>query len=158
MKHRNLLLAATVLASSIGLAGLGISHAQSTDTSTTTTDSAVDTAVTATATTTSNTTTTPYRGGHHGRDLSEQATRFNMTVADLQAALDAGTPMYQIAAEHGVTYSSEKTQRLADLKTRLDDMVKVKYMTQAEADAVYNEAKDSAMIGRLGGGGPHGPR
>lgn len=148
MKHQSKLLLATILAGSIGLAGLGISRAQTADT--------VDTAVTAT-TTTSTGTTAPMpmfgRGGHHAERLTEQAEKFGMTVAELQTAIESGKPMYQIAAEHGYTYAKAQADRLAEFKTRLDDMVKVKYMTQAEADAIYANAKDNPMMG-AGFGGP----
>ncbi len=155
MKHTNTFVVATVLASSIGLAGIGISRAQTADTAST----AVDTAVTATtSTSTAATTTTPVTGigRHHGKDLAELATKFGMTATEVQTALESGTPMYQIAAEHGVTYAEEKASRLAEMKTQLDSMVKVGYMTQTEADAAYKEAQSSTLMGGLGFGGPHG--
>lgn len=150
----NKLLAVTIVSGSLGLAGLGIARAHAADASTT---SDVDTAVTTTVST-APTVTTPLvgRGERHGQKLTEQATKFNMTVDELQKALEAGTPMYQIAAEHGVTYASEKAERLAELKTRLDDMVRVKYMTQSEADAVYTQAQTNDMIGMGMGHGRHG--
>lgn len=137
------------LAIGVALASLGIARAQTTTT-------AVDSAVTTNAAT--STGTPPMmRGGHRGPGgsmLDDQAKKFNMTTAELQTELQAGKPMYQIAAEHGVTYAAEQAQRLTDLKTRLDDMVKVKYMTQAEADAAYQNAKDNPQIGP-GVGGLH---
>jgi len=153
MKHRNLLLLATVLASSVGLASLGVSHAQTADT-------AVDApvAVTTTDRSTSASAMKPARMQMHAERLADQAKKFGMTTTELQTAIDSGKPMYQIAAEHGVTHATEKSERLVELKTRLDDMVKVKYMTQGEADSAYNEAKDSSMIGGPGFGGPHGRR
>ncbi len=144
---------ATILAGSISLAGLGVSRAQTTDAT-----SSVDTAVTTAATDTTTTETTApklIRGRHHAEQLADQADKFGMTTAELQTALESGKPMYQIAAEHGVTFAKEKVERLAELKTRLDDMVKVGYMTQAEADAAYTNAKDNPMVG-FGFGGPHG--
>lgn len=152
MQHLNKILTVTVLAGSLGLAGLGIARAQAADTTAT---SDVDTVVTATATTvTPTTSTSPARGERHGQRLADMATKLNMTETDLQKALDAGTPMYQIAAEHGVTYATEQAGRLTELKTRLDDMVKVKYMTQAEADAVYQAAQANPMVGMgMGKGG-----
>lgn len=134
----------TVLAGSLGLAALGIARAQGTNT---------NAATGTTATTTIE--NKEWRGGRHGARMTDQATFFKMTVADLQKELDAGKPMYQIAAEHGVTYATEKQQRLTELKTRLDDMVKVKYMTQAEADVAYQNAETNDMIGpvmSMGGG------
>ncbi len=144
IRHPRLLLA-TVLAGSIGLAGIGISRAQS---AASTADTAVDTA----ATTSTTTTATPVRMGHRF-GLEDAATKFGMTAAELKTQLDAGKEMYQIAAEHGVTFAEEQAARLTDLKTRLDDMVKVKYMTQAEADSVYAAAKANPMVG-FGHGGP----
>lgn len=158
MKHTNKIVMATVLAGSMSLAGLGISRAQAADASATV-GTAVDTAInTTTATTTAPAAVTSGRGQHRAERLADQAEKFGMTTTELQTALDSGTPMYQIAAEHGVTYAKEKATRLAEMKNRLDDMVKVKYMTQAEADAAYAEAQSSTMIGGPGFGGPHGHR
>lgn len=146
---------ATILAGSIGLAGLGISRAQTAEP----TISNVDTAVPATATDTSTATpaTMPGRGFHHAERLADMATKFGMTTAELQTAIDSGKPMYHIAAEHGYTFAKEQADRLSQMKTRLDDMVKVGYMTQAEADAAYENAQDNPMIG-FGFGGRHGHR
>lgn len=92
-----------------------------------------------------------------GEHLGDMATKFGMTETELKRAIDSGKPIYQIAAEHGVTYAKEQAERMATLKTQLDDMVKVKYMTQAEADAAYDNAKDSPMVGFEMGDGPHSP-
>lgn len=160
MPHFNKILTITAVVGSLGLAGLGIAKAHAADTGTTTSDA--DTAITTAATSTTTTTTTPpVEGERHGQRLADMAAKFNMTEADLQKAIDAGTPMYQIAAEHGVTYATEQAGRLNDLKTRLDDMVKVKYMTQAEADAVYQAAQANPMLGMdmgMGKGGHGGMR
>lgn len=87
--------------------------------------------------------------------MTELATSFGMTATELQTALESGKPMYQIAAEHGVTYAKQKATQLTELKTKLDDMVKVGYMTQAEADSAYANAQTNPLMG-LGMGGPHG--
>ena len=148
MKHRNKLILALILAGSISLAGIGISRAQ-----TTPVDSPLPTAGLA-ATTPSTTTPPPMMGGPRGQHLDDLATKLKMSASDLQAALQSGKPLYQIEAEHGVTYQTEKAQRLQDLKTRLDDMVKVGYMTQADADQVYQQAQSQPFIG-FGPGGHH---
>lgn len=155
MQHLNRILTITAVVGSLGLAGLGIAKAQAADTGATASD--VDTAIaTEVVSTTPTKVSTPAVGERHRNRLTEMAAKFNMTEADLQKDLKAGTPMYQIAAEHGVTYASEQAQRLSDLKTRLDDMVKVKYMTQAEADAAYQAAQANPIIGMGGGFGGHG--
>lgn len=159
MQHFNKILTITAVVGSLGLAGLGIARAHAADTVTTTSDA--DTAITTApaVTTPIVTTSPPIEGERHGQRLADMAAKFNMTEVDLQMALDAGTPMYQIAAEHGVTYATEQAQRLADLKTRLDDMVRVKYMTQAEADAAYQSAQANPMVGMgMGRGGRGGMR
>jgi len=96
------------------------------------------------------------RFGRHGAMLEDRAERLGITTDELQSEIESGKSWYQIAAEHGLTYAEEKADRLADVKSRLDDMVKVGYMTQAEADAAYGQAENSAMIGGGLGFGPHG--
>lgn len=97
----------------------------------------------------------PGRFGRHGAMLEDRAEQLGMTVEELRSEIESGKPWYQIAAEHGLTYAEEKADRLADLKTRLDDMVKVGYMTQVEADAAYAQAESNSGAGGFGFG-PHG--
>lgn len=140
MKHLNKIVTITMVTGSLALAGLGIARANAADTIPSTDAGSV---------------VAPFgHGRNHQQHLADRATEFKMTVTDLQKEIDAGKPMYQIAAEHGVTYSSDQQQRLTDLKTRLDDMVKVKYMTQSEADAAYQAAQANPMLGM--GKGLHG--
>lgn len=139
-----MLIMATILAGSIGLAGIGISRAASTSS---TIDTPTGMATTAPA-------GHPMMARHGGPMLDDMATKFGMSATELKSELDSGKPMYQIAAEHGVTFAKEQEERLSDLKTHLDDMVKVGYMTQSEADSVYASAKANPMIG-FGPGGPH---
>lgn len=156
MKHFNKIVMATILAGSMGLAGLGISRAQTTDPASSSVDKPITTAAVNAVPPTSTSITTQTHAERHAQRLADKAAKLGMTSAELQAAIDSGKPMYQIAAEHGVTYATEKVQRLADLKTRLDDMVKVKYLTQAEADEAYKAAQDNPMVGMGRGFGGHG--
>lgn len=145
------LLTATAGMFALGLAGLSNARAAS---------STVDTAITADATTQS-----PPTGmlhGPHGQErLSEMAKQLGMTTTELQTELDSGKEMYQIAAAHGLTYDKLKSQRDTDMKARLDDMVKVGYLTQAEADSQWTlyQTKSAGipMVG-MGGGHEHGGR
>lgn len=84
---------------------------------------------------------------HHGDKPDEAAKLFGITTDDLRKELQSGKPFYQIAAEHGVTYDKLREQRKVDLKTRLDDMVKVGFMTQAQADEILNKADEAPMLG-----------
>lgn len=149
---------ALVLVGGLALATVGIVRAQTTSPTT----AAVDTQVTASTTTTDSTQSAPTDcSGRHQARLDELAKLFNMSTSDLQAELDSGKPMYQIAAEHGVTYDTMKASRLSELKTRLDDMVKVGYMTQDEADQIYQQAQTQSVNGGFGMGfglGMHGLR
>lgn len=153
MPQHNRLILGTVLAGSLALATLGVVRAQSMPTT-------VTTAVTAN-TSDSVTTAAPMvgRGVRHQAMLEEHAQKLGLTTDQLQQEIASGKPMYQINAEHGLTYEQTKASHLTDLKARLDDMVKVGYMTQAQADAAYTEAQNSTMIGSGPGfGGPRGHR
>ena len=127
MKHRFLLGLATVAAAT-GITA-GIVRAQST----------VDQPVTtADVTTVADAETAPSSClGHKQARLDGMAKQFGMSVEDLQKELDAGKLFYQIAAEHGWTYAKMHEQRTTDMKATLDDMVNVGYMTQDEANAVF---------------------
>lgn len=140
-------------ASAIALTGV---HAQSVDS-----PAATDTETTTIATvTTAATTTTPTapRENHRQQKLDTMAKLLGITSAQLQTELQSGKPFYQIAAEHGVTYDKMKANADTQHKARLDDMVKVGYLTQAEADtALKNFQANSANMPMMGMGfGHHG--
>ncbi len=152
MQHKSKLVLATVLAGSIGLAGLGVARAQST----------ADTPVISSATPVvtaddsgSSSVPLPPRAEHLQHRLEDQAADLGISADDLKAELASGKPFYQIAAEHGVTYDDLKAKQLEQRKTRLDDMVKVGFLTQAQADAAYQQAQSTIFIGGFGPG-PHG--
>ncbi|MFA6553040.1 MAG: hypothetical protein WCT27_01285 [Patescibacteria group bacterium] len=153
MSKSSKLFLAVVMASSLALAAIGVAHAQ-TDT---VTSAVADTQVSASTATLADQSAHNGLGGRHQERLEEQATLFNMSVEDLEKEIEAGKPMYQVAAEHGVTYDTMKSHRLSEFKTRLDDMVKVGYMSQAQADEIYQNAQAQPMMDGLGfGSGKHG--
>lgn len=153
MSKSSKLFLAVIMASSLALAAIGVARAQ-TDTVVTT---AADTQVATPAATVMGQPVHDGRGERHQERLEEKATLFNMSVGDLEKEIEAGKPMYQIAAEHGVTYDTMKSKHLSEIKTRLDDMVKVGYMTQAQADEIYQQSQTQPMMDGLGfGPGKHG--
>lgn len=121
--------------------------------------------VATTGTTSSTTAPTPTMKGDHGlQRLAEMATLLGMTESDLQTQLENGTPFYQIAAAHGITYDKVKANAETQYKATLDDMVKVGYLTQAEADSFLQQYQtntqqnpDLGMMG-MGHGFGHGMR
>ncbi len=151
MSKSSKLFLAVVMASSLALAAIGVVHAQTANDTTTASSNTVQSATVAEQ---------PIHNGRNGRHLErleEQATLFNMSVEDLEKEIESGKPMYQIAAEHGVTYDTMKTRHLSDLKAKLDDMVKVGYMTQTQADEIYQQAQTQPVMAGLGfGPGNHG--
>lgn len=96
---------------------------------------------------------------HNDQRLTDMAKLFGMSTTELQTALQSGKEFYQIAAEHGVTYDTVQANAETTYKAKLDDMVKVGYVTQAEADAFLKHwqtrAAEDPMIG-FGLGGPRG--
>ena len=144
MVKRSKLILVTVLAGSMGLTVLGIARAQSAD-SNSAAVTPVDSAITTSTSTAAPSMIGPEMG--HLARLQQEAQLFNMTVDDLIKAVESGKPMYQIAAEHGVTYDQVKAKALSNLKTRLDDMVKVGYLTQTEAGAAYQQAQNNPTLG-----------
>lgn len=155
--HINKLLPIIVLAGAAILTTIGIVRAQTPDT-VPAVDTEVSTSpsatVTATESTTPTTPTTPLE--RHQAMFEERAKLLNMSADDLKSELESGKPFYQIAAEHGVTYDTLKANRLSDIKTKLDDMVKVGFMTQDEANQIYAQAQSQPMIDGIGFG--HGMR
>ncbi len=107
-----------------------------------------------TASTTANITTpsatTPEVDRHQQR-LDAMANLLGITSSQLQTELESGKQFYQIAAEHGITYDKLKADKDTRVKARLDDMVKVGYLTQAEADAAYQQYQTQAQQTPLGG-------
>lgn len=116
----------------------------------------VDTAIT---TATTPTTVPPVGPGRHGgRHLEEMATELGLTTAQLQTELQSGKEFYQIATAQGLTFAELKAKRTEEVKARLADMVKVGFMTQAEADEQLklHEERASSMPMLGMGGGRHG--
>lgn len=153
MFKRNKLILVIVLAGAMALATIGIVRAQTANTNTPAADTQVN-SVPSTANTDSQaqTNTTQPCAGKHQAKLDETAKLFGMSVDDLQKELKSGKQFYQIAAEHGVTYDKLKADRLAEIKTKLDDMVKVGFMTQTEADQIYQQQESQPMMGGFGFG------
>lgn len=89
----------------------------------------------------------------HGAHLEQMAEDLGMSVDELKQEVATGKPFYQIAAEHGKTFDTFKSSRLEDMQARLDDMVKVGYMTQEQADAELQKMENMPMVGM---GGHHG--
>ncbi|MBI5467435.1 MAG: hypothetical protein HY975_04465 [Candidatus Kerfeldbacteria bacterium] len=142
MKHAGKI---AVIAAGIGLASLGLIGTSMVRAETTT-----NTSTTTTATTMAD------RHQAHFADLAEQ---LGVTTDQLQTEMDSGKEFYQIAAAHGVTYAELKASRETDMKARLADMVKVGFLTQAEADSqlkLYQERADEGLfLGGPMGGGKH---
>ncbi len=118
----------------------------------------------ATSTTSTTSTTTPTTNDSsppsRGQNLTEEAKLLGITTSQLQSELNAGKQFYQIAAEHGVTYDKLKASAQATYQAKLNDMVKVGYLTQTEANTFLqqwiNNAATSPLI-NLGFVGPgHG--
>ncbi len=95
------------------------------------------------------TTATPPVGmpiaGKHQERFDEMAALLGMTSTELQTELASGKEFYQIAAAHGVTYDKLKSNAEAKHKARLDDMVKVGFLTQDQADAMLKQYQDNSQ-------------
>jgi hypothetical protein len=94
-----------------------------------------------------------------GHGLTEMASLLGLTTTELQTKLDAGTPLYTIASEQGLTYSELLAKRQAAYETELDAMVKSGFITSAQRESFLAAWKERAasepMLGMMGGGG-HG--
>lgn len=137
------------LASLVAVTGIttGIVKAQSSgiDEPVTTTSSTVVAAETSTP----STTTTPTMMGKRGRHLQETADLLGISLTDLQAKLDSGTPLYKIMAEKGWTYTKLMEKRQADYEATLKDMIAVGYLTQAQADQFLVKFKERVANGEM---------
>lgn len=107
------------------------------------------------------------RGNFGGREMGNRdfgqlpaeaqtalASALNMSVEDLQAAIDDGQTLPEIAEAQGVDMESVKAamtaQRLAQLETTLAEKVAAGDITQAQADAILERAQ-SGDFGKRGG-------
>ncbi|MFH0804921.1 MAG: hypothetical protein V1916_01865 [Patescibacteria group bacterium] len=147
MKHP-LKIAALSLAA-IGLITIGIWSATAARAETAT--PAADTQVTAdsisaTAVTAApSTTITEPSVDRHQERLTEMAALLGITTDQLQTELNSGKEFYQIATVHGVTYDQLVANRDAEYKARLDDMVKVGFLTPDEATTMYQQFQTQAQ-------------
>ncbi len=143
MKHP-LLIGLASLVAVTGITG-GIVKAQSTG------DVRVDvsTAAVTTAETAAPSTTTMPMGRHGGRHLQETADLLGMSLTDLQAKLDSGTPLYKIMAEKGWTYTKLQDKKQADAEARLKDMVASGFLTQEQADQFLAKMKERIASGEM---------
>ncbi|MFH0829294.1 MAG: hypothetical protein V1907_03905 [Candidatus Kerfeldbacteria bacterium] len=123
----------------------------------------VDTAVTA-ATTSAALSITPTVVDRHQQKLDEMAKLLGITADELKSKLESGKEFYQIAASNGVTYDKLKSDAETKFKARLDDMVKVGFLTQDEANTMLKQYQDNSqnmpMFGMgfgMGRGFHHGP-
>lgn len=147
----------------LALAAAGISLATVGAIATTSARAATsETSDTSTTTSTTATTTQNRMRLHDTERLSDMASLLGITTDQLQTELDSGKEFYQIAAAHGVTYDKVVANQKTEYQTKLDDMVKVGYITQAQADTFMKNwetrAAESPMLGLgFGGGRGHGP-
>jgi hypothetical protein len=131
----------TLISAGVGLLTLGVIATAMVRAQTV--SSGVDTAlpsdtVTA-ATTTTPTPSTTTTVNRHQQRLDEMAQTLGITSDQLKSELQSGKQFYQIAAEHGMTYDKLKTQQDEKVKARLDDMVKVGFLTQDEANTMLQQ-------------------
>ena len=149
MKRSTLL---ALIATGIGLAGAGTVATTAVRAATTTASGS------ATTTTTTNDASPPGMP-HDQQNLSDMASILGISTTQLQTELQGGKQFYQIAAEHGVSYDKLKASAEAAYKTKLDDMVKVGYLTQTEANTFLQQwqtqAATSPMVGFNGPGHEH---
>lgn len=160
MTHRRSVL--YVAAIGVGLAALALTATRivrAESTAPTTGDVEVAAPTTTNATAIPTTTATSTVTDHHQKRLDEMASILGMSATDLQNELQSGKEFYQIAAEHGVTYDKLKAQGGAQFKARLDDMVRVGYLTQDEANTMLpqyqTQEQQMPMAGMFGGWGRH---
>ncbi len=97
-------------------------------------------------------------GGGPGRGHADREARQNELAEKLAKELGVDQAKVKAALEKIRTeeQAAAKTDRLAALKTRLDQAVKDGKLTQAEADAIYKAAENGALPGGGGFGGPGG--
>lgn len=121
------------------------------------TQSTVDMPVSSVTTTAATTIPAMPMAAHHHQRLNETAELFGITADELTSALQSGKEFYQIAAEHGVTFDKLKANREQEVKARLDDMVKVGYLTQEQADKQWKlfQEREEEMPMMMGMGGHH---
>ncbi|MBI3573050.1 MAG: hypothetical protein HY092_02525 [Candidatus Kerfeldbacteria bacterium] len=93
----------------------------------------------------------PMMMGHHQEKLDATAKLLGITTTQLQTELQSGQEFYQIAAAHGVTYDKLKANREAQFKARLDDMVKVGYITKDESATMLQQYQTQSQTMPLGG-------
>ncbi len=137
------------LASFVAVTGItmGIVKAQSSGVDEPVTSTAA--VVTAESTKPSTSTTTTMMGQPHGRHLQEIADLLGLSLSDLQAKLDSGTPLYKIMTEKGWTYTKLMEKKQADFEAQLKDMVTVGYLTQAQADQFLTKFKERIADGEM---------
>jgi DNA-binding CsgD family transcriptional regulator len=104
------------------------------------------------------------KGGHGPQKFAtaQLATTLKLTEAELQTQLKSGKTIKQIAEAQNVDIADVKTTLTADFKAHLDEEVASGEHTQAEADAKLAEFKtrlDDMVNGvrPVGGKGGHGP-
>ncbi|GAA1035160.1 hypothetical protein GCM10009557_42050 [Virgisporangium ochraceum] len=98
--------------------------------------------------------------GKPGRGQADREARQNELAEKLAKELGVDQAKVKAALEKIQTeeQAANKADRLAALKTRLDQAVKDGKLTQAEADAIYKAAENGTLPGGGGGpgfGGPH---
>ncbi|PWU17673.1 MAG: hypothetical protein C5B48_15655, partial [Candidatus Rokuibacteriota bacterium] len=77
----------------------------------------------------------------HGDRLSAAATYLGLTEAQLEAKLESGQSLAQIAKAQGKSVDGLENAILAAAKKRLDQAVADGVLTQAQADELYNRLK-----------------
>jgi hypothetical protein len=89
-----------------------------------------------------------------GRTQADREARQNELAEKLAKELGVDQAKVKAALEkiQSEEQAANKAERLAALKTRLDQAVKDGKLTQAEADAIYKAAENGTLPG--GGGGP----
>jgi hypothetical protein len=95
-----------------------------------------------------------FGGGQAIQDAAAKA--LGLTSADLETQLHSGQTLEQIAKTKNVDIKAVQAAMLTALKTQLDQDVKDARITQAQADEMYNRAKQDPNFGLRGPKG--GPR
>ena len=99
-------------------------------------------------------------GSGPGRGQADREARQNELAEKLAKELGVDQAKVKAALEKIQTeeQTAAKTDRLAALKTRLDQAVKDGKLTQAEADAIYKAAENGTLPAGGGPGRPGGHR